>query len=155
MNVPPQVWERLSYLMDHNEDRIKDEELWNTYQTSVNKYCLVGQSIRLLIKFFRFLKSSDPSLKDEDINRAVGLLWTNAFACSNGGGQAVFPTFSFMSHSCAPNCAHSVFPNKTLALQAKTAIKAGEEFTISYISTVQVSFAFSNIFHPDEKILGN
>ena len=22
-----------------------------------------------------------------------------------------------MSHSCAPNCAHSVFPNKTLALQ--------------------------------------
>jgi ribosomal protein S27AE len=30
-----------------------------------------------------------------------------------------------------------VFPNRTLALQAKTAIRAGEEFTISYISTVQ------------------
>ena len=24
-----------------------------------------------------------------------------------------------MSHSCAPNCAHSVFPNKTLALQVE------------------------------------
>jgi len=119
----PEVWERLSYLMDHNDDRVKEPELWNTYQTSVNK----------------FLQSSDPSLKDEDINRAVGLLWTNAFACSNGGGQAVFPTFSFMSHSCVPNCAHSVFPNKTLALQAKIKINAGEEFTISYISTVQGS----------------
>jgi len=119
----PEVWERLSYLMDHNEDRVKDEELWNTYQNSVNK----------------FLKSCDPNLKDEDIDRAVGLLWTNAFACSNGGGQAIFPTFSFMSHSCVPNCAHSVFPNKTLALQAKTKIKAGEEFTISYISTLQGS----------------
>jgi len=119
----PEVWERLSYLMDHNEDRVKDEELWNIYQNSVNK----------------FLKSADPNLSDEDINRAVGLFWTNAFACSNGGGQAIFPTFSFMSHSCVPNCAHSVFPNKTLALQAKTKIKAGEEFTISYISTLQGS----------------
>ena len=63
------------------------------------------------------LKSADPNLSDEDIDRAVGLLWVNAFACSNGGGQAIFPTFSFMSHSCMPNCAHSVFPNKTLALQ--------------------------------------
>ena len=52
--------------------------------------------------------------------------------------QAIFPTFSFMSHSCAPNCGHSVFPNKTLALQAKHEIKAGEEFTISYISPLQV-----------------
>ena len=25
-----------------------------------------------------------------------------------------------MSHSCAPNCAHSVFPNKTLALQVES-----------------------------------
>ena len=132
------------------------------------------------------LQSADPQLSDEDIDRAVGLLWVNAFACSNGGGQvlkavltcdnhlfispkkkteivsplfhhkqvwaelspifslsafsisiiicsnqhhhhhhdchcqAIFPTFSFMSHSCAPNCAHSVFPNKTLALQVET-----------------------------------
>ena len=33
------------------------------------------------------LKSADPDLSDEDIDRAVGLLWVNAFACSNGGGQ--------------------------------------------------------------------
>ena len=69
----PEVWSRLGFLMDHNEDRVKDPELWSTYQTFVNK----------------FLKSCDSSLKDEDIDRAVGLLWTNAFACSNGGGQVM------------------------------------------------------------------
>ena len=51
------------------------------------------------------------------------------------GGQAIFPTYSFMSQFCS----HSVFPNKTLALQAKHAIKAGEEFTIAYISPLQGS----------------
>ena len=35
------------------------------------------------------LKSADPNLSDEDIDRAVGLLWVNAFACSNGGGQVI------------------------------------------------------------------
>ena len=35
------------------------------------------------------LQSADPKLTDEDIDRAVGLLWVNAFACSNGGGQVV------------------------------------------------------------------
>jgi len=117
----PETWERLSYLMDHNEERSADPGLWGTYRQSVNE----------------LLQSADPKLCDEDIDRAVGLLWVNAFACSNGGGQAIFPTFSFMSHSCAPNCAHSVFPNKTLALQAKVKILAGTEFTISYISPLQ------------------
>jgi len=119
----PETWERLSYLMDHNTERQVDSELWETYQRCVNK----------------FLKSLDPGLPDTDIDRAVGLLWTNAFACCRGGGQAIFPTFSFMSHSCAPNCTHSVFPNKTLALQAKVKIPAGTEFTISYISPLQGS----------------
>ena len=35
------------------------------------------------------LQSADPNLTDEDIDRAVGLLWVNAFACSNGGGQVL------------------------------------------------------------------
>ena len=41
------------------------------------------------------LKSADPNLSDEDIDRAVGLLWVNAFACSNGGGQVFFLFFLF------------------------------------------------------------
>lgn len=109
--------------MDHNVERKKDEELWTLHQNNVN----------------RFIKSCDENYENWDIDRAVGLLWTNSFACASGGGQALFPSFSFASHSCRPNCAHEVFPNKTLALQAKTKIELGEELTISYISTLQGS----------------
>ena len=86
----------------------------------------------------RFLVNCDIKNSEEEIDRAVGLLWTNAFACAKGGGQAIFPTFSLISHSCQSNCVHTVFPNKTLALQSKVAIKAGEELTINYISPMQV-----------------
>ena len=75
---------------------------------------------------------------DEEIDRAVGLLWTNSFACCSGGGQAIFPIFSLISHACTSNCSHSVFPKNQLALQAKCHIKKGEEITISYISSTQV-----------------
>ena len=75
---------------------------------------------------------------DDEIDKAVGLLWTNSFACASGGGQAIFPVFSLISHSCISNCTHSVFPNKHLALQARIPIKKGEELTINYISSTQV-----------------
>jgi hypothetical protein len=129
----PEVWERLAYLMDHNEERQRaDPELWDQYQVHVNQFLksTLGGSAS-------GDSGASTAFSDADIDRAVGLLWTNCFACAQGGGQALFPTFSFASHSCRPNCTHSVFPNRTLALQAKTAIAAGEEFTISYISTVQ------------------
>ena len=56
--------------------------------------------------------------------------------------QAVFPTFSFVSHSCVSNANHVVFPNRHLALQAKVFIRKGEELTISYISPIQVRRRF-------------
>ena len=76
---------------------------------------------------------------EEEIDTAVGLLWTNSFACASGGGQALFPVFSLISHSCISNCTHSVFPNKHLALQSRMKIKKGQELTINYISSTQVS----------------
>jgi len=115
------VWERLTYLMDHNIERKQDKELWNLYQVYVNRY----------------LQNCEIGFTPEEIDRVAGLLWTNSFSCARGEGQAIFPSFSFASHSCIPNCASSVFPNKTLALQAKKKIQTGEEFTISYISTLQ------------------
>ena len=33
----PEMWERLGYLMDHNEDRQQDAELWGTYRDHVNR----------------------------------------------------------------------------------------------------------------------
>jgi SET domain len=128
----PEMWERLTYLMDHNKERQRaDPELWAQYQRHVNEF------LKSSLGGASSADGGTMAFTDADIDRATGLLWTNCFACAAGGGQALFPTFSFASHSCRPNCTHSVFPNRTLALQAKTVIAAGEEFTISYISTVQ------------------
>jgi len=116
------IGDRVSRLMDHNEDRRKDEKLWNIYQMHINRY-------------LDSCESSD--FTDEELDRATGLLWTNSFACASGGGQAIFPVFSLISHSCISNCSHSVYPNNHLGLQAKTFIPKGEELTISYISPNQ------------------
>ena len=80
---------------------------------------------------------------DAEVDRAAGLFWTNAFGCNSGGGMAVFPTFSFVSHSCVSNANHVVFPNRHLALQAKTRVARGQELTISYISPLQVKEAIT------------
>ena len=34
----PETWERLSYLMDHNQERSMDPGLWGTYRESVNRW---------------------------------------------------------------------------------------------------------------------
>jgi hypothetical protein len=92
-----------------------------------------------MIQIHYFREDCGAFFTDAEIDRAVGLFWTNAFSMSSGVGQAVFPTFSFVSHSCVSNSNHVVFPNRHLALQAKVFIPKGDELTISYISPIQVS----------------
>ena len=41
--------------------------------------------IKLIVN--RYLKDCGVEFSDDDIDRAVGLLWTNSFACASGGGQ--------------------------------------------------------------------
>ncbi len=110
-------------LMDHEENRRKDLAMWSVYQKYVNdrlKHCQLG-------------------ITDEEVNRVVGLLWTHSFACNDAGGQAIFPIFSIVSHSCIPNASPVVLNNASLALEAKIDIQEGEEVTISYLSVLQVN----------------
>jgi len=97
---------------------------------------------------------------EEEIFRAIGILRTNAFFVENSkaleedgdlGGRAVYPTFSFLSHSCICNARYrwvrstmsnwprrkvsfSVLSDRKVRLRAQKAIKEGEEVTIQYIS---------------------
>ncbi len=117
----------LDTLMDHSENRRKDPVLWNHYQKYVNdmiRNCCL-----------------DVTVTDEEIDRAVGLLWTHSFSCSNAGGQAIFPIFSILSHSCSPNASPVVVQDwyGSASLEAKVDIKEGDEITISYISILQVT----------------
>ena len=83
---------------------------------------------------------------DEDYDRAVGLLWTNSFACKDSNGQAIFPVFSIISHSCLPNSNPVLLQKNQLALEAKHNIAKGDEISISYISIIQVSINLKFIF---------
>ena len=49
-------------------------------------------------------------------------------------GYAVFPSFSYLNHSCMANCRYHISSdNRTITVRAQRPIKKGEEITISYI----------------------
>ncbi len=119
----PEKFELTETLMDHNEDRAKYQDVWSLQRTFINDYLKQCQ----LLDF-----------KDQDYDRASGLLWTNSFSCKDSEGQAIFPVFSIVSHSCIPNANPVLLQSHRLALEAKVDIAKGEEITISYISILQV-----------------
>ena len=55
-------------------------------------------------------------------------------AAQGTSGKAIYPTFSFLSHSCMANARYSVHPDNTMTISARRPIKQGEEITIQYIS---------------------
>ena len=85
------------------------------------------------------MKKCQLDFTDEDYDRVVGLLWTNSFSCRDSEGQAIFPIFSIVSHSCTPNASAVMIQSHQIALEAKVDINKGEEITISYTSILQVS----------------
>ncbi|CAB4062227.1 unnamed protein product [Lepeophtheirus salmonis] len=121
----------------------KNKEVLENPSKLVDYVCAIAPLRLLLLRdtnpdeFERLDCNLRDDFKEEEIERASGIFWTNAFSCSNGGGQAVFPTFSFVSHSCTSNCDHTVFPQRHLVLQSKVHIAAGTELNINYISPIQ------------------
>ena len=92
-----ETWTRVQYLMDHDEDRRKETEYWNMFQRNVVDFMRKGLNLA-------------DTYTEEEIHRAVGILRTNAFqiehpylAAQGTSGKAVYPTFSFLSHSCISN----------------------------------------------------
>ena len=78
-------------------------------------------------------------LSEADVLHAVGVLQTNTVSLAAPGQRhglytALYPTFSFLSHSCVCNAKFNVARDRSLQLTAQTAIRAGEEITIQYMS---------------------
>jgi len=132
-DTDPDTWARVQFLMDHDEARRKEKEYWQMFQKNVVDYLRVKHNLADIYS-------------EEEIHRAIGILRTNAFqiehpymAAQGTSGKAVYPTFSFLSHSCIANARYSVKPDDRLTLRAQVDIKEGEEITIQYIS-----FLFGN-----------
>ena len=79
----------------------------------------------------------------KDFLRFIGLLNTNAIEVHKGQGRAIFPTFSFLSHSCINNARHIIEPfgdKFKISLYAQVDIEANEELTITYINLLRPTF---------------
>ena len=123
----PHTWDRLKLLMDHDEDRRKETRYQEMFQVNV-------------VDFLRKICGFDYT--EEEIFRVIGILRTNAFHIQdpimkryNVGGRAIFPTFSFLSHSCISNARYSIEPiSHKITLRSQVPIRKGDEITVQYMS---------------------
>ena len=60
------TWERVQFLMDHDEERKQEVEYWNMFQRNVVDF--MRKSLKLADVY-----------SEEEIHRAIGILRTNAF----------------------------------------------------------------------------
>ena len=94
----PGMWSRLDLLMDHVEDNKQNTDHWETIQINIVDWLLDPQKGGLQGRFTA-----------EEINRAMGLIQTNAINMEKVGRnqmiscKALYPTFSYISHSCVAN----------------------------------------------------
>ena len=90
--------EHLALLMEHKEERMN-------YDADHAKRC--SDSVEMIC-------TSDGAMPVPVVDSSLGLLHVNAMGVGNGFGRALFPAFSFLSHSCANNCRHvSEFDNNS------------------------------------------
>merc|ERR1712123_308942 len=119
----PEKATRANLLMDHLEDIVKNEDLYNMWKVT---------AIDTLVN-----KLPNSTYTEEDVLHAIGVLQTNTVAIGVPGynqGHALYPTFSYLSHSCVCNARFQILPDHTLVLRAQVPIPAGEEITIQYMT---------------------
>jgi SET and MYND domain-containing protein len=94
------------------------------------------ERIRLMTEHvFHIMPSLDR--KDEDVSLTFYRERCNCFGIWNKHdhclASAIFPTASFLNHSCAPNCSRATDETGLISITALYDIPAGTEITISYI----------------------
>ena len=75
--------------MEHQNERAADTEHIKRCSHAVEQVC--GKNVEIPVPL---------------MNSCLGLLRINAMGVGSGRGRALFPVFSFLSHSCTNNCRH-------------------------------------------------
>lgn len=97
----PDQWNNAISKMEYHAEVRRNSESWNADKVNIVGY-LHGPCK---------LKERFP---EELIQQACGILEVNAFEAKTSKGhkvRGVFPNAAILSHSCAPNTAHSVLPS--------------------------------------------
>ena len=103
--------------MDHLETKSEYEDFWSDCQDRIH----------------------DPLKKhfnERDIDRAIGLVSTNAHEIANSGElRGIYPIVSLLSHNCVRNVSLK-FDGERIRCRANVHIQAGESLNISYVSSL-------------------
>jgi len=122
----PEMWRHIGLLKNHHEDRLKYcPEAVEREEMVISGLLLEG------------CKLKDLGFTEDEVNMCISLLVTHAvkFIPQPGcEGQALYPTFAFMSHSCSYNARHAIQEDNTMHVYAQKRIKCGEEINITYTS---------------------
>ena len=115
------MWDRLGMLMDHDKERRAEIEYWNIIQSTIVDYVLHDLGLSSLYS-------------EAEVLRAFGLLRTNALYHPHSKGIVLYPTFSFLSHSCISNASYAVNKDDSLVLRAQVEDKAKkDDFYVFYL----------------------
>ncbi|KAK6616972.1 hypothetical protein RUM44_005329 [Polyplax serrata] len=125
------VWKRMKTMEAHTEERMKDNNLWQTNQ-------------EMAVNVIR----NDWGIKkfgENDIHFVCGVLEVNAFEVNVLGLpstqclRAVYPMASLFAHDCIPSACHSNGKDFQMIFRTIIPISAGEKINISYTYTLQSS----------------
>ena len=113
----------------------EDSSAWAKVEKMMDNWEMFSRDLKLvkgMSKVVEFLRSEAKLawVEEEDVRHCFGVLKTNAMGMEGGGGQALYPIASLMSHSCAANMEMLRTAGPTITFRAKRKIKSGEELTI-------------------------
>ena len=89
-----EMWDRVDLLMDHVEEIVQEERLREMWDGSV---------VKMLTRDIQ-----QSGFTRQDVLRAVGVLHTNGVSLGARFGYSLYPTFSFISHSCLCNSRYQI-----------------------------------------------
>ena len=123
MRTRPDIWEQVDRLMDHLEDRRKEDK-WDFIRDDV----------------LPLITQRCGSLCEPDIvERIIGIFRTNSVKWEDKSkgickpiGHALCPLFSMMCHSCVNNTRYTQTMAGEMIVRAAKHIKKGEEITTQY-----------------------
>ena len=123
MRTRPDIWEQVDRLMDHLEDRRKEDK-WDFIRDDVLP--LITQRCGSL-------------LEPDIVERIIGIFRTNSVKWEDKSkgickpiGHALCPLFSMMCHSCVNNTRYTQTMAGEMIVRAAKHIKKGEEITTQY-----------------------
>ena len=87
------------------------------------------------------IRASKDEMPEAEVLWALDMARSHCLDLSIGRATApdkiLFPTLALLSHSCTPNAKFEIYPNRTVAVLAQTAIGKGEEINISLVPVLE------------------